>query len=262
MAAVAKSVIVTGAASGLGKAIATAFLKRGSTVTLVDINSDSLRDTSKELSALGSCLPMEANIADEKAVESVFDKSVAHSGQVDALVNCAGVLDRFEGAGEVDPNLWGRVMNVNCNAVYLMSRMAVRDFVREGRRDGRKGGAIVNISSMAGLRGGVSGAAYAASKAGVVGLTLNTAAYYAKQGIRCNAICPGGMATNMANSTKGDNHSIFGTNGWDMLTKLNDMNPGFVDIDRLGRLVTFLCSEDGLDINGAVISVDKGWKAI
>ncbi|KAL2673972.1 hypothetical protein Neosp_012418 [[Neocosmospora] mangrovei] len=220
MAAVARSVIVTGAASGLGKAIATAFLKKGSTVALVDINSDRLRDTSKQLSTLGSCVPIQANITEEKAVESIFKQFVVQSGQVDALINCAGLPDRYQGAGEVDPTLWKRIMDVNCNAAYLMSRMAIQDFNREGRQNGIKGGAIVNISSIAGLRGGIAGAAYSTSKAAMIGLTLNTAAYYARQGIRCNAICPGGMETNIQNNVEGGIESISGMDGWKMASEL------------------------------------------
>ncbi|KAJ9144523.1 Short-chain dehydrogenase reductase sdr [Pleurostoma richardsiae] len=257
-ATTARSVIVTGAAAGLGRAIATEFLNQGSQVSLVDISSDRLQATARELSSLGRCIAIEADVASESSASAIFGRSISEFGQVDALVNCAGIMDRFQGAGEHDVPLWHKVLGINLTGPFLLTRLAVQEFLREGRKDNLKGGSIVNIASIAGLRGGGSGSAYTASKWGLVGLTKNTAAIYAKQGIRCNAVCPGGMVTSI---TEGLDVSRMGL-AWDMTAKLSEFSPGPSDINRLGRLISFLCSEDGQDISGVAIPIDGGWSAV
>lgn len=271
------SAIVTGAASGLGKAIATQFLKRGWQVALVDHAAEKLAATAEELRALqppaataaaGATLAVQADIASEAAAQAIFDQSVAAFGQVDALVNCAGIMDRFQAVGEQDVALWNRVLSVNLHGAFLLSRLAVREFVREGRvpRNAdtasagsvQTGGAIVNIASVAGLRGGAGGVAYTTSKWGLLGLTQSTAAAYGRQGIRCNAVCPGGLATSIADDFD------YATMGrlLDITMAITKMSPGESDLGRLGRVVAFLCSEDGQDINGATIRTDRGWTAM
>ena len=267
MSTTAKSVIVTGAAAGLGKAIATEFVKRGSSVTLVDIAGDNLRATAQEIGALGlsgQTIAVEANIADEEATASVFGQAIAAFGQVDALVNCAGIMDKFQAVGEHEIPLWNKVMDVNLNGPFLLCRLAAQEFLRtEGGRDSSKGqtggaGVIINIASVAATRGGVAGAAYTTSKWAMIGLTKSTAAAYAQQGIRCNVICPGSMNTTITNDMDfGSMGQLFGT-----VLKLNETSAGAADTGRLGRLVAFLCGEDGQDINGAVLRVDRGWTAI
>lgn len=269
MAPANQSVIVTGAAAGLGKTIATEFLKRGWQVALVDIAADTLSATSEELKALGhpgDALAVEADITNEESVKAIFEKSVGAFGQVDALVNCAGIMDRFHATGEQDVALWNKVLNVNLNGTFLLSRLAVQEFLREGRvvRNGdatgevKTGGAIINIASIAAFRGGAAGVAYTTSKFAVLGLTTSTAAAYARQGIRCNAICPGSMATSIAEDF---DYSSLGKQ-FSSVMKLNEVSAGLLDTGRLARLVAFLCGEDGQDINGAVIKVDRGWTAI
>ncbi|KAL1899562.1 hypothetical protein Sste5346_002964 [Sporothrix stenoceras] len=269
MASTTLSVIVTGAAAGLGKCIATEFLKRGWQVALVDIAADKLSAATEELRALGhqgEALAVEADITNEESVKAIFDKTVAAFGQVDALVNCAGIMDKFHGTGEQDVALWNKVLDVNLNGAFLLSRLAVQEFLREGRvvRNGdatgevKTGGAIINIASIAAFRGGAAGVAYTASKFAVLGLTTSTAAAYARQGIRCNAICPGGMATSIAEDFDYSNlGQLFSS-----VMKINEVSAGLSDTGRLARLVAFLCGEDGQDISGAVIKVDRGWTAV
>jgi NAD(P)-dependent dehydrogenase (short-subunit alcohol dehydrogenase family) len=269
MASTKQSVVVTGAAAGLGKAVATVFLKRGWQVALVDIAADKLAATVEEIKVLGhpgEALAVEADITNEESAKAIFDKSVAAFGQVDALVNCAGIMDKFHATGEQDVALWNKVLDVNLNGAFLLSRAAVQEFLREDRvvRNGdatgevKTGGAIVNIASIAAFRGGAAGVAYTTSKWAVLGLTTSTAAAYARQGIRCNAICPGSMATTIAENFD------FTSLGqlFSSVMKINEVSTGLSDTARLGRLVAFLCGEDGQDINGAVIKVDRGWTAI
>jgi len=142
-----KSAIVTGAASGLGKAIAEKFLKAGAKVTICDINEERLKSASKELSAHGQVHTIKADITNEESVKEIFETTVEKFGAVDVLVNNAGIMDRFDAVGTLDKELWDKVLAVNLSAPMMMSKWAVNHMVE------RKGGVILNIGSMAGQFG-------------------------------------------------------------------------------------------------------------
>lgn len=164
----------------------------------------------------------------------------------------------MQGADKVQPEVWNRVLKINLTAPFLLTHLALQEFLRADRADGAKGGCIINVSSVAGLRGAAAGAAYTTSKWGLVGLTKNTAAYYANKGIRCNAVCPGFMDTNMGEA---DSTAPFDEEGMQLLSTTAAVNPGYLDVEKVGEVVSFLCSEAAEDVNGAVIPVDKGWIA-
>ena len=142
-----KSAIVTGAASGLGKAIAEKFLKAGAKVTICDINEERLKSSSEELSAHGEVHSIKADITNEESVKDIFEAAVGKFGAVDILVNNAGIMDRFDAVGTLDKALWDRVLAVNLSAPMMMTKCAVNHMVE------RKGGVILNIGSMAGQFG-------------------------------------------------------------------------------------------------------------
>lgn len=142
-----KSVLVTGAASGLGKAIAEKFLKAGAKVTICDINEERLKSASEELSAHGEIHTIKADITNEESVKEIFEGTVGKFGTVDVLVNNAGIMDRFDAVGTLDKALWDRVLAVNLTAPMMMTKWAVNHMVE------RKEGVILNIGSMAGQFG-------------------------------------------------------------------------------------------------------------
>ena len=142
-----KSAIVTGAASGLGKAIAEKFLKAGAKVTICDINGERLKSSSEELSAYGEVHAIKADITDEVSVKEIFEATVEKFGAVDVLVNNAGIMDRFDAVGTLDKALWDRVLAVNLTAPMMMSKWAVNHMME------RKSGVILNIGSMSGQFG-------------------------------------------------------------------------------------------------------------
>lgn len=257
MAAAARSAVITGAGGGLGKAIATEFLKGGYKVGIVDINRGKVESTAKELSLIGEVLPLHADITKEESIKDVFKKSVSAFGQVDALVNCAGIRDNFEGAHDLNLDTYSRTIAVNLTAPVLMSKYAINEFLRSGRKEDKKGGSIVNIASVAAIRGSFSGVAYTTSKSGMIGLTRNTAALYAGNGINCNVILPGALKTAFM---EGGDEKEYGM-AWVKMRKAVGTNPAFIDINKLGRLARFLSSEDGSEANGAVITFDAGWTA-
>lgn len=142
-----KSAIVTGAAGGLGKAIAEKFLKAGARVTICDINEERLKSASEELSTHGQVHSIRADITDEKSVKEIFEDTIEKFGAVDILVNNAGIMDRFDAVGTLDKALWDKVLAINLSAPMMMSKWAVNHMTE------RNGGVILNIGSMAGQFG-------------------------------------------------------------------------------------------------------------
>ncbi|PRP80431.1 putative short chain dehydrogenase/oxidoreductase [Planoprotostelium fungivorum] len=186
-----KVVIVTGGGGGLGLVIARQFLQAGSKVVVCDINREALDEARKELRAHGTVRTLIADVSVAQQVEELLVFAIEQFGRLDVLVNNAAILDRFNPVGRCDTEIWDRVMAVNLTGPFLCSSAAVRQWEKQGSN-----GVIVNIGSVAGQAGHRAGAAYTASKHGLVGLTKNTAtSYYGKH--RCNIITPGGLNTNL-----------------------------------------------------------------
>lgn len=185
-------VVITGAASGIGKGCVKGFSEEGAQVVALDINYDGVAAVAAEYSAVGGTItPMKVDITDEKNVEDCFDAIKAKFGRVDVLVNCAGII-AFEKFDTHDGKLWDKIMNVNIRGNYFCTRFAAL-IMREQRS-----GAIVNVSAGAAKTGGLNPSpAYIASKGGMNSLTFHFAVQLAKYGIRCNCICPGPIDTPM-----------------------------------------------------------------
>ncbi len=181
-----KIVVVTGAASGIGKGCVTAFAREGARVAALDRNLEGAKAVADALNAEGGKVTAYAvDIVDEKNVESVFDTIKKDMGGVDVLVNCAGIIT-FEKYDKHDCAGWDKVMNVNLRGTYFCCRFAAL-IMKEQRS-----GAIVNVSAGAAKTGGLNPSpAYVASKGGMNSLTLNFANQLAQYGVRVNAICPG-----------------------------------------------------------------------
>jgi len=162
-------------------------------------------------------------------------------------------MDKFDGAADCEESLWNRVLGINLTGPYLMTKLAVNHFLERNSP-----GVILNICSLGGVFGHRSGAAYTASKHGLVGLTKNTAAAYANNKIRCNAICPGGMQTNIGVAMAGGVNQA----GYAILQKCLASNPGLCDLDEMANLAVFLCGSGSGVLNGAVINADMGWSAV
>lgn len=247
-----KTAIVTGAGSGMGKAIATMYAKEGANVLLADINEERVEQARAEIEELGgSAVAMKVNVAECSEVEAMIDKAIAEFGQLDILVNNAGIMDNFSPIDELTDEMWERVMAVNVSSIIYSTRKAIPLFRAQGS------GVIINIASVGGLYGARAGVAYTASKHAVVGITKNTAVMYARNGIRCNAIAPGAIDTNIGESI-GQNISQFGMAVMSATTKLI---PSTGSAEQVARVAVAL-GEDSMDyINGVVIPVDAGWTA-
>lgn len=235
-----KTVIVTGAASGIGRAVASRVAREGGTVIAVDISADPLTALQHELSD-HDLRPVVGYITTEQGIAAIVDTA---AGRVDALANVAGLLDDFSPLHEVDDSVLERVFNVNVFGLIRLTR-AVLPFMIEA-----SAGSIVNIASEAALRGSAAGLAYTASKNAVVGITKSTAFMYEPYGIRTNSVAPGGTLTGMRPTR---------TNqfGQDRVNSHTADVPIAVP-EALAASITFLLSDDSVNINGVVLPSDGG----
>ncbi|KAI9659482.1 MAG: hypothetical protein M1821_001740 [Bathelium mastoideum] len=248
-----KTCIITGSGGGLGRAIAAAFLNAHANVVICDINNERLESASKELTPQGSLLAVQTDLASSTSIQNLFDSAVNKFGQIDVLVNNAGIMDHFRPVGDLDRATWDRVLAVNLTAPYELSKRAINHTL--GRENGKA--AIVNVGSISAVTGFRAGAAYTASKHGLVGLTKNIAAYYGKKGIRCNAVLPGMMQTNIGETAFPDKHD----EALGVVQRSCAVEPGMCDLAEVANTVLYLCSDQSNVVNGAVVNVDHGWAA-
>ena len=246
-----KVAIVTGSGSGMGKAISNLFAREGAKVIVSDINAETLNKVVGEIVANGGvALGVIANVAKEQDVQNMIDTAVKTYGTVDILVNNAGIMDNFAPAAEVTDELWEKVFAVNITGPMRATRKALPIFVKKGS------GIIINIASAGGLLGSRAGVSYTASKHAVIGLTKNVGFQYAKLGIRCNAIAPGAVNTNIGTT-------IYDPNKFGMERAMAgiNLNPRVGEPEEIARIALFLASDDSSLINGTVITADAGWTA-
>ncbi|OJF16475.1 MAG: 3-ketoacyl-ACP reductase [Bacillaceae bacterium G1] len=246
-----KVAIVTGAASGMGKAIAVRFAQEGAKVVVSDVNEDGAKQTVEEIAGFGgTATAVYANVAQEDDVRRLIDTAVETYGTLDILVNNAGIMDNFVPAADLTDELWEKVLAVNLYGPMRTIRKALPIFT------GKKSGVIINIASIAGLHGSRAGTAYTVSKHGVVGLTKNVAFQYAPLGIRCNAIAPGGVNTNIGTTMSSPNPF-----GMERAMAGSNFNPRSGEPEEIAAVALFLASDEASFVNGAVIVADAGWTA-
>jgi NAD(P)-dependent dehydrogenase (short-subunit alcohol dehydrogenase family) len=245
-------VIITGAGSGIGRATAQQAAEAGAHVVVSDINGEAAEETVSIITeAGGSASAAVGDISDPAIVTDLVDEAATH-GPVQGLVNNAGVMDLFAGAGETDDAIWERAIRVNLTAPFLLTRAVLPHMLKAGA------GSIVNVASEAGFRGAAAGAAYTSSKHGLVGLTKNTAYTYARQGVRTNAVCPGGVDTNIMSSI---DPSKLDQAGYAAITPVHDTAIRGAEPSELAALTVFLLADEASNVNGAIVPCDGGWSA-
>jgi NAD(P)-dependent dehydrogenase (short-subunit alcohol dehydrogenase family) len=245
-----KVAVVTGAGSGIGRAIAMQFAAEGAKVVAGDIDAGRLEDLAAAVRSAGgeiTTVPGDVSLAAD--VNRLIDTGVTAYNRLDILCNNAGIMDAVTPVGELTDELWRRVLGVNLDGPMFACRRAIPIMVAQGQ------GVIINIASAAALAGGFAGAAYTSSKHGVVGLTKNIAWQYAKQGIRCVALCPGGVETNIG--LGGDLSPL----GWERMQPRLASNVQTGKPEDLAAVTLFMASDAANFVNGAVIPVDGGWLA-
>lgn len=239
-----QTVIVTGAGSGIGRATASRIAREGGRVVAVDVSQERLDDFVAEHSG-ADIVPLTADITDDAGVARIV---AAAGATIDALANIAGIMDDMTPIGEVSDAVWERVFRVNVTGTMKLMRAVIPAMLAQG------GGSIVNTASEAALRGSAAGVAYTASKHAVAGLTKSSAFMYGPSGIRVNAVAPGPTMTNIEAS--------FGSPlGADRVQTAMAIMPDPVEADALAASITFLLSDDGVNINGIIMASDGGWSA-
>lgn len=240
-----KVALVTGAASGIGKATAIRLAEEGADVACVDVSRTGLAETAKDVEALGRRVQIfECDVANEASVDATVRGAVERFGKLDVLCNIAGIL-RSDHTHELRLEDWNRILSVNLTGTFLMCRASIPHLLKTR-------GNIVNMSSTAALGSHPWMAAYAASKGGILSMTRSLSVEYVKQGLRVNAICPGGIKTPL--------HGQFSMPKDADVELLKGAMP-FVDYagpEHIASAVAFVASDDGRYMNGSEIRIDGG----
>lgn len=243
-----KNVLITGAASGLGRAAAIAMATAGANVYLIDINADGLEETASLVADLmadkARCITAVVDISDASACQSAVDNVVNTLGGLDALCNVAGMII-FANSHEMTPDQWMRTLGVNLNGAYFLSRAAIPHLLE-------REGAIVNVASSAAFIGEAYAAAYCASKAGMIGMTKSMAMEYMQKPIRITAVAPGGMATNIATDLRPPEGANI-----DLIKRFSGMR-GLVTVEEVAAMIVHLATPAGNAFHGTCVMMDTG----
>ena len=250
-----KVALITGAGSGIGRAVAVLFAEEGASVAAADMTGDSVRETVESITAAGGdALALTGDVTDSADAERMVGAAVESFGKLDLLVNSAGITSRHSSLEGASPEeAWERVIEVNLKGTYLLSWYAVPVMEQAG------GGSIVNLASTMGLVGypvGIGGGfnPYPPSKGGVVQFTKTLAVDSARKNIRVNCLCPGFIETNLTSGLTSDP---------EMLEKLESLHP----MGRLGQprevayAALYLASDDSRHVTGTALTIDGGYTA-
>jgi meso-butanediol dehydrogenase / (S,S)-butanediol dehydrogenase / diacetyl reductase len=245
---VGRTAIVTGAASGIGRAVALRLAREGARVVIGDLNAEGLEETAGMIG--GGAVVQAFDVSDPAACAALVQRAVDETGRLDVLCNNAGIL-RMSPLADVSAETWNRILAVNLGGVFFMSQAAMPHLLQ--RR-----GCIVNLASAAGLIGVPFNAAYTASKHGVVGLTKALALEFGGAGVRVNAICPTGVKTPMVAAPVPEGVD------WALVMKAAPIldNGEMCDPEDIADAVAFLASDEARRVTGVAFPVDGGQTAI
>ncbi|MCC9196556.1 SDR family NAD(P)-dependent oxidoreductase [Arthrobacter sp. zg-Y820] len=236
-----KTVVVTGASSGIGRATALRVAREGGQVLAIDLSTlrmEALLEENPELGITGI-------VADISSQSDVNKIAVQARGRVDCLAVVAGIADNMVALHEVEDELWESVFRINVDGPFRVSRAIIPLMLSRGA------GSIVNVSSQAGLRGSIAGAAYTASKHAVIGMTRSAAFIYSPRGIRVNAVIP--------RPTKTALESNYGSLGGAGPLPTASLTSPEVEAAQIASPMTYLLSDDAANVTGAILPADEGW---
>jgi NAD(P)-dependent dehydrogenase (short-subunit alcohol dehydrogenase family) len=240
-----KVVFITGAASGIGRATALAFAAEGARVAILDRSANALEEVKASVKNAGAeVMAIACDVSSPEQVQAAVTQIVDRFGRLDIAFNNAGVENKAAPVHEIDLAEWDRILGINLRGTFVCMKHELTQMVKQS------GGVVVNTSSGAGIRGVAGGAAYAASKHAIIGLTRSAALDYAKQNIRVNAVLPGNIETPMMDRFTGGD-----------IQKAIDLEP----VGRLGKpeeiaeAVLWMASDLGGFVTGAATVIDGGW---
>jgi len=240
-----KVALVTGAASGIGRATAQRLAAEGAAVLCCDVNEAGLQETLQSFAVENKrASGQTCDVSDVAAVRLAVGQAVQRYGRLDVLCNVAGI-GRFQHTAEVTPDEWNRTLAINLSGTFYFCQAALPHLLEQR-------GAIVNIASSAGLIGQAYSAAYCASKGGVVQLTKALAVEFARKGLRVNCVCPGGIMTPLLGGFRPPAGAEI-----DLVTRLKLVDEK-ADPSEVAGAVAYLASDEARYVNGAVLSIDAG----
>ncbi len=248
-----KVALVTGAASGIGRAAALRLASEGASIAALDISADGLAEVAAQLGDQGATFVCDLTNAGQ--VNDAVMGAVAAWQQLDVVFNAAGASGRRWGDGPIDSCTeagWNRTLDVNLTSIFLVCKYALPHLLATG------GGSIVNLASVLGMVGGdedFATHAYAAAKAGIIGMSRAMAIYYAPRGLRVNVVAPGLIATPMSLRAQSDAHIL------ERLTHLQPLTGAMGLPEDVAAAVAYLASDDARFVTGTVLPVDGGWTA-
>jgi len=244
-----KVAVITGANSGIGEVTAGLFAQEGASVVLVARRKDKLIEVEKSIrDSGGNALSIPGDVTSLSDCRNVFEQTVKEYGKIDILVNNAGIIDNHTPTLKVSDELWNRVITINLTGTFLFCREALKYMTKANS------GIIVNVSSIAGVYGN-GGAAYSASKYGVIGLTKNIAIQYSGTGIRCNAVCPGPTPTALNTP---EQLKDFDQEFMEICARHTDHSVGDSESIDQANAILFLSSEESRYMTGQILVVDRG----
>jgi len=241
--------LITGAASGIGRAMALEFAALGASVAACDLDGDGAATTATAAKEAGApaAIAITADVSRATDCERAVATAQDELGRIDILCSNAGILDGYASATDADEQLWDRVMDVNLKATWLLSRAALPAMQERGS------GAIIVTASVAGMVAGGGGVAYTASKHGVIGLMRQIALENAAKGIRVNAICPGVIQTGMTQPLFDDPQSKV----YEYIPEIPSATWG--QPEEIAKLAALMASGDVPFMHGACVVADGGW---
>lgn len=244
-----RNVIVTGAASGIGRATACHFAMEGAGVFCLDLNEKGLEETLASIKSRDKKAEVYAHktdISDEDSVRQAVAACIAQFGKLNVLANLAGIL-AFSHSARMELNLWRKIMSVNLDGTFLICREVLPHLEKTG-------GNIVNASSSSALAGLAYGAAYGASKGGVLSFTRAIALEYVRRGVRANCVCPAGIRTPMTQNSGG----LMEDADRELLGRHEMISGSWGEPEQVARVIAMLASEDASHITGEEVRVDGG----
>ncbi|MCS6562936.1 MULTISPECIES: SDR family NAD(P)-dependent oxidoreductase [Curtobacterium] len=241
-----RTIIVTGAGSGIGRATATRIANEGGRVIATDVVTERLDALRTELEGFA----VETVVGDVAASETIDALIAAAGDRVDGLANVAGIMDAFLPPDEVDDATWERVFSVNVTGPMRLTRAVLPLMIAAGK------GSVVNVASEAALKASAAGAAYTSSKHAIAGYTKSVAFFHGPQGIRANAVAPGAVATNIEAPMR----SEYAARRVGPIMQATI--PPVAQPEQLAAAITWLLSDDSANVNGAVLPSDGGWSVV
>ena len=241
--------IVTGAGSGMGRAMAQEFVAEGAKVLALDVRKSAVDETVSIVGQPDKVVAFECDVSNEESVKAAVAEAIKLWGRVDIVCNNAGILDDYATGEDTSTELWNRILGVNLSGPFFVCREVLPIMVKQGK------GVIINTASISSFIAGGGGAAYTSSKHAVLGLTRQLAFEYGRKGVRVNAICPGPIHTGMTDyllTPEGRNEHV------DAIIEALPAGRWGKPVE-IARLAVYLASDDADFVHGSAYVMDGGW---